>query len=139
MSASTPKSVGEIEMFVTMLRTACEDPTVNEHLEKLLSMPDKQRQAAVHSWINQLVVAEAPRDFMTAVACLADDKVAEKAYEVIYLCQRGDYDRIGSAEPVAVRRPPGSRETKIAVIGVLVLFALTVAFVASFVFVGGRP
>ena len=132
MTSSAPKTVGEIEMFVTMLRTACEDPTVHEHLEKLLSLPDEQRQAAVHSWINQLVVAEAPREFMTAIACLTDNEVAEKAYEVIFHCQRGDIDLMEGTAAAGVRRAPVSRETKVAVIGVLVLVAVTAAYVVGF-------
>ena len=34
------KSVAEIDTFITMLLTACENQTVYERLEKLLSMPD---------------------------------------------------------------------------------------------------
>ena len=75
-----PKTVGEIETFITMLLTACENKMVHGHLEKLLSLPDQQRQAAVH--------AQAPQGFIAAIACLMDDKVAEKAYEVIYECKR---------------------------------------------------
>jgi hypothetical protein len=76
-------------MFITMLLTACEDQTVYERLEKLLSLPDRKRQATVHSWVNDLLIAQAPKDFVAAIACLLDDKVAEKAYEVIYQCRRG--------------------------------------------------
>ena len=83
-----PKTVGEIETFITMLLTACENKMVHGHLEKLLSLPDQERQAAVHAWVNDLLIAQAPQDFIAAIACLMDDKVAEKAYEVIYECKR---------------------------------------------------
>lgn len=83
-----PKSVAEIGSFITMLRVACEDRSVKERLEKLLSLPDARRQAVVHSWVSDLLVARAPADFIAALACLSDDKVAEKAYEVIYRCKR---------------------------------------------------
>lgn len=85
-----PKSVGEIETFITMLRTACEDKKMSVWLERLLSMPDQKRQDLVHSWVNDMLIAKAPRDFIQAVACLLDDRVAEKAYEVIFKCQRGE-------------------------------------------------
>ena len=88
MPAQKPKTVGEIETFITMLRTACEDDAINERLERLLSMPDQKRQAVVHAWVNDMLIAEAPRDFVSAIACLLDDKVAEKAYEVIFNCRR---------------------------------------------------
>jgi hypothetical protein len=90
MTATAPKNVGEIDTFITMLRTACEDKNVYERLEQLLSMPDQKRQAVVHSWVSDMLIAEAPRDFIQAVACLLDDRVAEKAYEVIFKCQRGE-------------------------------------------------
>jgi hypothetical protein len=83
-----PKSVGEIGTFVTMLATACEDAVVYQRLEQLLSMPDQKRQGLVHAWVTDLLIAEAPRDFVQAVACLLDDRIAEKAYEVIFKCRR---------------------------------------------------
>ena len=71
-----------------MLRVACEDRGINERLERLLSLPDTQRHAVVHSWIFDLLIAQAPKDFIAAGACLSNEKVAEKAYEVIYKCER---------------------------------------------------
>ena len=71
-----------------MLRVACEDRGINERLEQLLSLPDSKRQATVHSWVSDLLIAQAPQDFIAAIACLLDDKVAEKAYEVIFHCKR---------------------------------------------------
>lgn len=87
--AQVPKSVGEIETFITMLTTACADAGVHARLERLLSMPDRRRQELVHAWVRDLLVAKAPRDFVQAIACLLDDRVAEKAYEVIFKCRRG--------------------------------------------------
>jgi hypothetical protein len=88
MSAQRPENVGEIETFITMLRAACEDDAVNQRLERLLSMPNQERQAVVHAWVSDMLVAEAPRDFVSAIACLLDDKVSEKAYAVIFNCKR---------------------------------------------------
>lgn len=85
-----PKSVAEIESFITMLRVACEDSKVNSQLERLLSLPDQNRRTLVNAWVSDLLVAEAPKDFVAAIACLADDRVAEKVYEVIFECRRKD-------------------------------------------------
>ena len=87
----SPRTVGEIETFVTMLKVACEDDTVNRQLQRVLSMPDNKRQAVIHSWVSDLLIAEAPQDFIQAIACLLDDAVAEEAYEVIYQCRRGEF------------------------------------------------
>ena len=84
------KSVGEIDAFVTMLVAACDDATMYERLERLLSMPDEKRQALVRTWVGDLLIAEAPRDFVQAIACLLDDRIAEKAYEAIFRCKRGE-------------------------------------------------
>jgi hypothetical protein len=84
-----PKTVGEIESFITMLLAACENKMVYDRLEVLLTLPDLRRRAELNAWITDLLIAQAPRDLVIALACLVDDKVAEKAYEVIYKCQRG--------------------------------------------------
>lgn len=85
-----PRSVGEVEGFVDLLKAACEDPKINATLEKLLAMPDEKRQGLVHAWVTDLIIAEAPKDLIQAVACLSDDAIAEKAYEVIYHCTRSE-------------------------------------------------
>ena len=90
MTARAPRSVGEIDTFITMLRAACDDPKVNEQLERVLSMPDSKRKILVRSWVNDMLVAEAPRDLVQAIACLLDDGVAERAYEAIVRCRRGE-------------------------------------------------
>jgi hypothetical protein len=87
-SSIAPKTVGEIESFITMLLAACESKMVYDRLETLLTLPDVRRRGELNAWITDLLIAEAPRDLITALACLLDDKVAEKAYEVIYKCQR---------------------------------------------------
>ena len=80
--------MGEIEGFITLLQAACADDKVNAPLAKLLSMPDGVRRTLVYSWVSDLVTKGAPREFVEAIACLHDDAVAEKAYEVIYRCRR---------------------------------------------------
>jgi len=88
MVPNPPRSVAEIEGFITMLQVACEDRAINDRLAGLLSLPDPKRQAVLHVWVSDLLIARAPRDFTAAIACLLDDKVAEKAYEVIFRCRR---------------------------------------------------
>jgi hypothetical protein len=86
--AAAPRSVGEIPGFIDMLLAACENRMVHDKLEALLSMPDPRRRAIVHAWVNDLLIAQAPRDFIAAIACLQDDAVAEKAYQAIFDCAR---------------------------------------------------
>lgn len=82
------RTVGEIDGFIDLLRAACEEQEMNAALAGLLSLPDEERRALVHRWVSDLLVNEAPTDFTQAIACLLDDAVAEKAYEVIFQCRR---------------------------------------------------
>ena len=85
---SSPRSVAEIDGFVSLLAAACHDTKISATLERLLAMPDEKRKGLVHAWVTDLLVEDAPKDLVQAVACLMDDAVAEKAYEVIYNCKR---------------------------------------------------
>ena len=85
---NSPRSVAEIDGFVNLLAAACNDPKINATLERLLAMADDRRKGLVHTWVTDLIVEEAPKDLVQAVACLMDDAVAEKAYEVIFKCRR---------------------------------------------------
>ena len=90
MPETPRRSVAEVQGFVNLLRAACNDKRVHASLERLLCMPDAKRQAFVHTWVTDLMVDGAPLDFVQAIACLMDDAIAEKAYEVIFQCKRGD-------------------------------------------------
>ncbi|MBC5763615.1 hypothetical protein [Ramlibacter albus] len=97
MGQATPAaSVGDIESFITLLRSACSDDDVYQKLERLLAMPDEKRRALVQKWVEDLVVQRAPTDFIRAIACLLDDQVAEKAYEVIYRCEHPPLPPVGA-------------------------------------------
>ncbi len=85
-----PQSVAQVQGFVDLLRAACNDKKIRASLERLLSMPNDKRQTLVHVWVTDLLIEQAPRDFVQAIACLKDDAVAEKAYEVIFKRRRGD-------------------------------------------------
>jgi hypothetical protein len=87
-AGAPPRSVGEIEGFIDLLRAACDDASVRQALERLLVMPDAQRRDFVHAWVSDLIVREAPTEFREAIACLADDAVAEQAWAAIQECRR---------------------------------------------------
>lgn len=91
MLHTSPKTVADLESFVDLLKATCHDSKTNAILEKLLSMPDEKRQGLIHTWITDMMIAGAPQSFIQAVACLMDDAVAEKAYEAIYHCKRGEH------------------------------------------------
>jgi hypothetical protein len=86
--ASNPITFGEVDGFINMLLAACEDETMNDTLELLLSQPDAARRASVYRLLDRLRLNRAPSALIDAIACLLDDEVAEKAYEVIFQCAR---------------------------------------------------
>jgi hypothetical protein len=88
MPNNTPRTVGEIDAFVNLLLAACDDAKINTALERLLALPDEKRKLLVHNWVSDLLIKGAPRDFVQAIACLSDDAIAERAYEVIFNCRR---------------------------------------------------
>ena len=86
--ATQPRSVAEVNGFITMLRAACEDASMHKTLTTLLSQPDAKRQAMVRWLVDDLQAKRAPRPLRDAIACLLDDAVAEQAYVAIFECQR---------------------------------------------------
>ena len=58
--------------------------------ERKLSLPDAARHAIIHSWLNDMLTDRAPRDFVQATACLLDEQIAEKVYEAVFRCTRGE-------------------------------------------------
>ena len=83
---SAPHTFGEVEGFIDMLLAACEDHSMNDTLEMLLSQPDAKRRAIVHRLLDRLKQRKAPPALVDAMACLLDDAAAEKAYQVIFNC-----------------------------------------------------
>jgi hypothetical protein len=82
------KTFAEIEGLINMLRGACEDPTLYKTLELILTQPDHGRKAMLRELITEMRAKQAPADLIDAFICLTDDTVAEKAYTVIYQCER---------------------------------------------------
>lgn len=85
---STGRTFAEVDGFITMLLAACEDSSMNQTLELLLSQPDEKRRAIVFHLIERLRRNKAPTELIDALACPMDDTAAEKAYQVIYRCAK---------------------------------------------------
>ena len=79
---------GDIDGFINMLLTACDDRAMNDTLEMLLSQPDANRRAVVYRLLDRLREKQAPADLIDAIACLLDDDAAERAYKVIFQCAK---------------------------------------------------
>ena len=82
------RPLAEVSGFINLLLAACDSPSMNQTLERVLSLPDERRRNAIHLWVSDLLVRQAPEQLVEAIAALRDDGVAEQAYAVIFQCQR---------------------------------------------------
>jgi hypothetical protein len=83
-----PRTYADVDSFITMLLAACDDMRMNGTLQAILEQPDAKRRAILYDLLERFRNTGAPRDLSRAFACLLDDTVAEKAYEVIFKCPR---------------------------------------------------
>lgn len=78
-----PRSVAELDTFITLIRVAREDTAVRSDLVRLLARPASARHALVHTWVSDLLIAQAPQEFIDAIACLSDDAIAAQVLAVL--------------------------------------------------------
>ncbi len=71
------------ETLVTLIRVAQEDREIRGQLIAILQQPAFHREWLLNSLITDLTIKDAPSEFISAIACLVDDKIAEKAFQMI--------------------------------------------------------
>jgi len=81
-------NIKDLDGFIEMLRAACEDQRMNKTLSHLLSLPNEKRKFMILHLVNDMESKGAPDSLVSAIACLTDDLIAEKAYKAIYQCSR---------------------------------------------------
>ena len=77
------KTVGDNEIFVTLIRVAQEDPDVKKTLSGILGQPPFHRKSLLNTLIEEMKLKGAPVDFVSAIRALLDDDVAQKAKELM--------------------------------------------------------
>ncbi|MGD8368236.1 MAG: hypothetical protein PVG78_11365 [Desulfobacterales bacterium] len=94
------KPVSENACFVTLIQIAEEDPEVRGKLLEILSHPSVHRRAVLHFYIAEMNRKGAPEDFVSAVACLLQDAVADRARSLLRNKEYGTGDqRVRSRPP----------------------------------------
>jgi hypothetical protein len=76
-------SVAEDEAFVTLIRVAQEDADVRDQLLTILSLDKFNRESALNTLVEDLRLKHAPKEFVSAIASLLDEDVAEKTLEML--------------------------------------------------------
>jgi hypothetical protein len=82
-SRNSRQSVAENEAFATLIRVAQEDPEVQEQLPAILRLDNFNRKSAFNTFVEQMRLEQAPGEFVSLIACLLNDAVAEKVLEMI--------------------------------------------------------
>lgn len=77
------KPVGENEPFVNLLQVAKDDPEIKNQLIVILSQPGFNRKSILNSYLDELRYKRAPEDLISAIGCLLDDDIAEKALSIL--------------------------------------------------------
>lgn len=76
-------SVADNAMFVLLVQVAREEPEIGTQLRRILSLEPFHRKSALNTFIDQMRLKDAPETFVSAVAALLDDSVAEKVLELL--------------------------------------------------------
>lgn len=71
------------EPFVTLMQLAQEDREIKETLMAILSKDEFNRTSILNTYIEEMQLKGAPKSFISAIACLLDEGVAQKAYTVL--------------------------------------------------------
>ena len=76
--------LGDNETFVRLIQLVREDSQIGDQLRALLSMDDFNRQSVIRSMVDEMRLNNAPAELISAFACLLDDRIADKAMEILY-------------------------------------------------------
>ena len=85
MDSDTNKKslIGDNEEFVTLIQVARENEDIRNQLLVILSQDAFNRASIINSFIEDMRIKNAPKELISAIACLLDDDVAERAREIL--------------------------------------------------------
>jgi len=82
-SRKEARSVGEDKAFVNLIRVAQDDPKIRAKLVKILSLDKFHRESLLNTFLEEIRLKGAPKEFVSAIATLLDDAVAQRALEIL--------------------------------------------------------
>jgi hypothetical protein len=71
------------EPFVTFMQVAKEDPEIKKTVVGILSQDEFNRTSILNTYIEEMRYKGAPDSFVSALTCLLDKNIAQKAYEML--------------------------------------------------------
>ncbi len=77
------RSIAENEDFVTLIRVAQEDSEIKSQLSSILALDSFNRKSALNTFLEELRFRQAPKEFISAMATLLDEMVAEQVLKIL--------------------------------------------------------
>lgn len=77
------KTVGENDGFVNLIRVAQEDDEIRNRLLAILGQPEFQRKSLLNTFVRDMKFKSAPSELISAIQCLLNDAVAERALDLL--------------------------------------------------------
>ena len=77
------KPIVNNETFIYLMKVAREEPDIRNKLKSILKLDSFNRQSILNTWLHDLKLQGAPKDFIESLSYFLDDDIAEKALEVI--------------------------------------------------------
>ena len=71
------------EMFIMLMRIAQEDVEVRNQLEMILEMESHQRQSALATFRDRVMLQHGSAELASAISCLESDEIASRARELL--------------------------------------------------------
>ena len=77
------QSIAENEDFITLIRVAQEDSEIKSQLSSILALDAFNRKSALNTFLEELRLRQAPKEFISAIATLLDEEVAEQVLKIL--------------------------------------------------------
>ena len=78
-----PTPAADEATFITLIRTAQQDPAFGRRLRAILAQPPFHRKSILNTMLDEMRLTSAPPDLIAAAARLLDDAVAAETLKLL--------------------------------------------------------
>jgi hypothetical protein len=71
------------EDFLRLVQVVREEPHIRQTLKSILKLDNFNRKSALNTWLEELKLKQAPKEFRSALSCLLDNDIARKTLDII--------------------------------------------------------
>ena len=83
MSENQKKNIANNESFILLIQLAKEDKKIKDRILMILKLDSFNRISLLNTFISEMSLKSAPKDFVEAFAYLEDDNIADEAIKII--------------------------------------------------------